>query len=488
MSAVDVLLAIRAANSGEVQPRTSVRHRHLADDPLVIVAYRMAGEMAAPLGLMFGTSEDSRSLLVAPEPRSIGIRFRDVMDPFGAALCEWLEPFIENHTTERVGRRELELCTSVPQILVPNRATAAFVGSVLGRSLRYLRTEGEGAVPTQTVLAGNHLTWFEHQSSIPGSCVLLTGTDVLRRHFATGQSDLEDEDLHVLLAWVDPPAGKDGADAARTAEAHRFDGSLPAIGPTPDADWDRDVLDPLLGVFNEQRAGSNEPDVVEALGGDIRDTVERALVKSWEATWEAHRILRAMPAGHSVAERWQSDRRAWSYHAQRVREHRAFFRIKDTAKQAAWMLSDREGALAAVEAGEALDDPMVLAGLVASGQTLLGDVMAVDLENREQGPKQMVKRPLIEVDLAEPCPMPLGSKLYWTERPGKMQVEIVTIAGNTTVLKVVKGMTGDLPSSGSRSAFADLTLQKIPPPRAPQYTPWTHIGAETPKVDSETPE
>lgn len=86
MSAVDVLLTIEAATSGYARERTSVRHRHLEEAPLVIVAYRMAGEAAAPLGLMFGTSRDTPTLLVAPEPRSIGIRFRDVMNPFGAFL------------------------------------------------------------------------------------------------------------------------------------------------------------------------------------------------------------------------------------------------------------------------------------------------------------------------------------------------------------------------------------------------------------------
>jgi hypothetical protein len=488
VSAVDVLLAIEAATSGQVQRRTTVRHRHLEPEPLVIVAYRMAGEAGAPLGVMYGTSRDAPSLLVAPEPRSIGIRFRDVMNPFGEFLCNWLDPFVEEREMRQARHRVVEDCINAPQILVPNHATAGFVGAVLGRSLRYLRTEGDGAVPETTVLAGNHFTWFEQQSALEGSCVLLAATDLLRRHFATGQSDLEDEDLHVLLSWVDPPAGKTGAEAAAEMELARHSGDKPGAGPTPDADWDRDVLDPLLEVFNEQRAGSNDKEVVDRLSGDIITAVGDALAHSWDATWRAHEILLEMLPGNTVEDRWESDRRAWTYHADRVRDGWAFFRIKDTAKQAAWMISNREDALTALEAGEALDDPLVLAGLVAGGEALIGEVTALDRDNKEQGPKNMVTRPLIDLELGEPCPLPIGSTSYWTVRPGKAKVEVISVDGSSVGLKVVAGMTGDLPEPGTIAAFADLTFSSIPRPKAPQATPWTHVGAETPSIESEGPD
>jgi hypothetical protein len=448
----------------------------------------MAGEAAAPLGIMYGTTADAPTLLFAPEPRSIGIRFRDVMNPFGAFLCDWLEPFVEEREMRKVGRRVVDDCISTPQILVPNRSTAGFVGAVLGRSLRYLRTEGDGAVPEETVLAGNHLTWFEQQSALAGSCVLLAATDLLRRHFATGQSDLEDEDLHVLLAWIDPPAGKIGAEAAAGMELARHSGEKPGAGPTPDADWDRDVLDPLLQVFNEKRAGSNDKEVVDRLGGEIRAAVEDALSHSWDATWRAHEILIEMSPGNSVADRWEADRRAWTFHADRVRDGWAVFRIKDTAKQAAWMISNREDSLAALEAGEALDDPLVLAGLVAGGQALIGEITAVDRDNKEQGPKNMVRRPLIVVGLNELCPIPIGSKLYWTERAGKTEVEIVAIDNLGVTLKVVAGMNGQLPAAGDVAAFANLQLKRYFSPQGPQQTPWTHVGADTPLIETEVPD
>jgi len=59
VTAVDVLLQLEAAHDGDAHPRVTKRHRHLEPEPLVVVAYRLAGEAAAPLGLLYGTYLDS---------------------------------------------------------------------------------------------------------------------------------------------------------------------------------------------------------------------------------------------------------------------------------------------------------------------------------------------------------------------------------------------------------------------------------------------
>lgn len=43
-------------------------------------------------------------------------------------------------------------------------------------------------------------------------------TVVLRLHWATGQNAVEDAHLAALLAWIDPPPGRSGAEAAAEAE------------------------------------------------------------------------------------------------------------------------------------------------------------------------------------------------------------------------------------------------------------------------------
>ena len=481
MTALDTLLAVEAFVAGSAQQRTSVRHRHVADNPMVLVAYRMAGEAGAPLGIMYGTDPDSPELLVAPEPRNRDMRFREVFEPLAAAVDSWLNGYLE--------RDEEEQCIACPQVLVPNRGTHGFVGSVLGRSLRYLRSTDDFPISDTTVALGAHATWFARQSELPGSCVLVAATDLLRRHWVTGQSNVEDEDLHVLLSWIDPPPGTSGREAAAAMEAARAASEMPAVGPTPDATWDRDILEPLLAEFNATRSGDASGSVVSAHGGPIRSAVADALGHAWRATWRAHELLAGLPEGSTVADRWASDQWAWTSHVTRVEEGRAFFRTRDSARQSAWIIKSREDAQQALDLGEALDDPMVVAGLVAVGDAVDGDVVDVDTENMEMGPsgRRRVRRPLITVALPEPCPMPIGTNLRWTDRV-QLETELIAVEGGVCTLKVIGGVRGDLPAVGASAAFITLDNRTYPTPSTVPGTPWTHIGADVPEPDSEVPE
>ncbi|MCA9851797.1 MAG: hypothetical protein KC461_14285 [Dehalococcoidia bacterium] len=481
MTALDILLAAEAFVVGDAQRRATVCHRHLDDSPMVIVGYRLAGEAGAPLGIMYGTAPEDPRLVVAPEPRNRDMRFRDVLDPLARDIVAWLENFAERDADGQ--------CLECPQILVPNRGTHEFVRGLLGRSLRYLRSTPEFAVADETVLLGAHATWFAQQSELPGSSVLLAATDLLRRHWATGQSSLEDEDLHALLAWVDPAEGLNGREAAAKAEAGRASGEIPAAGPTPDASWDRDVLGPLVDEFNEHRGGDASPKVVSTAGASIRGAVEAALTASWTATWRAHALLCGLVPGASVADRWGSDRRAWTSHLTRVEAGRAFFRTRDSARQSAWMIKSREDAQQALDLGEALDDPLVLAGLVAGGEAFDGEIREIDSDNMEMGPsgRRRVRRPLITVDLPDPCPLVPGTKVRWTDRM-QLACELVGIEDNAVVLKVIAGMQGQLPIPGATAAFITLDDQSYPMPSTLPGIPWTHEGADVPEPDSEVPE
>lgn len=489
MSALDVLLAIDAAASGQAQPRTSVRHRHLGPAPMVIVVYRMSGEAGAPLGVRFGHSTHDPTTLVAVEPRSRTIRFRDLLNPLARHLTNW---FSNYELVDPESKPDRPVFKQAPQILVPNRATATFVGAVLGRSLRYLRSTDDYPVPDETILLGTHMSWLDQQSQTPGSCVLVAATDLLRRHWATGQSALEDEDLHVLLNWIDPPDGMTGAEAAEQAERARAIGSLPSAGPTPDPIWDR-KLDPLLDTFNRTRAGDESLEIVESHGSAIEHLVKEALDHAWNATWRAHRLLRSLPEGDSVPTRWASDRRAWTRNVERVREGVAFFGTSDSARQGAWMLASFEEAQETLDIGEALDDPMVLAGLVANGEALFGEVIERDPTRTEQGPKRKVFRPTITLRLPFPAVIPVGQQLAWSADT-KMVGEITSISGLNVELTIFKGMgrsantARPLPELGTEVAFAQLTRESPPSLYPPQDVPWTHIGAESPRYNSEVPE
>jgi len=154
------------------------------------------------------------------------------------------------------------------------------------------------------------------------------------------------------------------------------------------------------------------------------------------------------------------------------------------------MIKSREDAQQALDLGEALDDPLVFAGLMASGDALLGEVVEVDMSNMEMGPsgKKRVRRPLIHLELAEPCVLPTGSTLRWTEEVSRFESELVAVDASRVVVKVTKGMNGQLPAESSTAGFVTLSANSYPAPSAPVDMPWTHLGASTPEPDSEVPE
>ena len=361
---------------------------------------------------------------------------------------------------------------------MPNTATAEFVGPLLGRSLRYLRTDGEYAVPEETPLAGAHLTWLGLQADLPGSSVLLAATELLRRHWVCGLSDLESEDLHVQLAWIDPPAGATGAGAAASEEDRRFSGELPGAGPTPDPSWDRDVLDPLVAEFSTTRNRAEDHRTVTRLGAGIRAAVEDALEPTWAATWRTIELLRGLPEAGTVAQRWLDDRTEFTRHADRVETGDARFRARDSVRQSAYMVSRREGAQSALEASEALDDPLVMAAALGDGLAIAGTVLSVS-------------RPIVEIELSGPCPVPAGTELFWSEQRGRCSVVVTaasTVAPFTVTLETRKGKTKYYPAAGERAVYSSFKEGSIPSPAMPAAVPWTHQGPEAPMPAPEVPE
>src|SRR4051794_3894933 len=130
------LAHLQAAASGRAEPLSTVRHRHLVDQPLVIVPLTLAGEAAAPMAAMVGTAHRDPTLLVVPQPRNRDLRFA-----FFADLARVVLPYIEARqaSIETIpaarGREEIQQYADAPQVLVPNRNALAYLG-LLGRSTR----------------------------------------------------------------------------------------------------------------------------------------------------------------------------------------------------------------------------------------------------------------------------------------------------------------------------------------------------------------
>ncbi|SCD62665.1 hypothetical protein GA0115246_103911 [Streptomyces sp. SolWspMP-sol7th] len=234
MSLIATLARLEAVRAGRAQPLATRLHRHLSERPLVLVPLTTAGETGAPLGALVGTERERPRLLYVPQPRDRELRFG-----FLAALAAEVLPYVESFASdvETVERKETdpesgkkvtveaELCRDAPQLLVPSAAGVEFV-RLLGRSMRFRRTAEQDPdepypAPARVPLLGRWLTHFGERARVPGSALLLPMTGLLGRHWATGQSRMEEQHLGALLGWLDPPEGGDGAAAALAAELER---------------------------------------------------------------------------------------------------------------------------------------------------------------------------------------------------------------------------------------------------------------------------
>jgi hypothetical protein len=500
MSLMRTLARAEAMASGRAVPVATVRHRHLSDRPLVFVPLTTAGEVGAPLGALAGTARDEPRLLVVPQPRD-----RDARFVFLAELARVVVPYLESYAdateTEPAtrGLEQTEVCTDAPQLIVPNSAGVEYV-RLLGRSMRFRRTaeddpEAPHPAPAEVPLLGRWLTHYGERARTPGASLLVAMTDLVTRHWATGQSVLEDQHLAALLAWLEPPEGMTGAQAARRAESERGpDGLLihPPAGPATDPVFDNTVLAPAIARYD---AGA------EGAGQAIRDLVARQLGPAWHDVWRGLDLLRALPEGSRVPDRWKRDRWSFTGHRDRVRAGEPPQPRRDDAVTAAQKLAGRETAQVRLEAQEALDDPPVMAERRLAGEAFAGEVVEVEMAYSEG--KIPKPRPLVTVATDDRPQVDDDVPLYRALADGRtQQARLMAWTGSgVLVLRVVNGMgRGKEPEPGSVPEKGDQVCWTLfehsprggPALPEPEDTPWTHGGppaaAPAESADAATPE
>ncbi|MFJ8533216.1 hypothetical protein [Streptomyces sp. NPDC093591] len=521
MSLISTLARLEAVSTGRAQPAATVRHRHLSDRPLVFVPLTTAGEAGAPLGALVGTDRNAPHLLVVPQPRDRDLRFAflselaDVVLPYIDAHAEVVEAAERNETDPETGKRvkvEVELCADAPQLIVPSRAGIDFV-RLLGRSMRFRRTaeqdpEAPYPAPPRVPLLGRWLTHFGERARVPGSSLLLAMTDVLSRHWATGQSTLEDQHLGALLAWIDPPEDETGAEAALRAELARDrEGQLlcPPAGPATDPAFDNKLLAPAIERYDRARtalaAAEDGLEADDRLGDltaaerEIRALVETRTRPTWDAVWRGLDLLRShLPeAGQHVEERWTRDRWSFTGHRDRVLAGEPPQPRRDDAVTAANKLAAREREQARLEAQEALDDPLVMAGRRLAGEAFAGEVTEVVMAYGEG--KRPSPRPLVTVRTDDRPHLGERAKVFRSLGGKPQSAEFVgheaapddsgEDGGALVVLRVLDKMgRGKEPEAGSVPEKGDLVCftlfeheqrggAKLPDP---EQTPWTHGG------------
>ncbi|GAA2775184.1 hypothetical protein [Nonomuraea dietziae] len=176
---------------------------------MVFVPLRLSGEAAAPLAVMLGTDRDAPELLVVAQPPQQGLAVR-LHGGAGAVLLPYVESFLgQSETVEKKNADPYQRALDAPQLLLPNPSGVAFT-RLLGRSTRFRRPDGPYPVPAEVPLLGRWLTYFAERAAHPGSSLTLAATEELGRHWASGQSGLEDANLAALLGWISPPPGRTG--------------------------------------------------------------------------------------------------------------------------------------------------------------------------------------------------------------------------------------------------------------------------------------
>lgn len=528
MSLIATLARLEAVSTGRAQPAATVRHRHLSERPLVLVPLTTAGEAGAPLGALVGDDRNAPRLLVVPQPRDRDLRFAflaelaDVVLPFIDSYADDVEAAERNETDPETGKRvkvEVELCADAPQLIVPSRAGIDFV-RLLGRSMRFRRTaeqdpETPYPAPPRVPLLGRWFTHYGERARVPGSALLLATTDVLSRHWATGQSTLEDQHLGALLAWIDPPDGESGAEAALRAELTRdAKGQLlwPPAGPATDPAFDNKLLAPAIERYHRARtAHATAEDGLEAddrLGEltaaerDIHALVESRTRPTWDAVWRGLDLLRTLPEGAHAADRWTRDRWSFTGHRDRVTAGEPPQPRRDDAVTAANKLATREREQARLEAQEALDDPLVMAGRRLAGEAFAGEVTDVVMTYSES--KRPSPRPLVTVRTDDRPQLGERMKVYRSLGGKPQAAEFVgheesdgDDSAVMIVLRVVDKMgRGKEPEAGSVPEKGDLVCftlfeheqrggAKLPDP---EQTPWTHGGPPGEEAATTAPE
>lgn len=484
MSLLDVLMAAEAAADGRAVRKTAYRHVHLEPDPLVIVAFNLSGEAAAPLGIMWGTSPKARKahLAVAAEPRNRESRF-GAINAFAKDLGEFLAPCLELETIETKAGGYRQVAERTPQIVVPNRATRSFLGARLGRSLRYLGLGDTHEVPDETQWAGAHLSWLGEHAQLPGQSVFVSATEALARHFATGQSGLEDESLAALLAWID---GVDG-DLLPALE----DAEQRAYGPVPNPKWEA-KLEPFVKAYSVALREEDDAAAGKAFG-HVEKRVREALAEAYEATHRGIDVLRSIAPAASVRNRWAADHRDWSSHAWRCSKGIPRFARRHDALRAAATLQRWTSAADALAVDEAFDDPLVMAHFDADGRCVTGTISDLDLDNKEVKPGN-VKRtvvPLVELTLTAPTRLLKDEVVRWV---GDRKVEgyVRSVDGDRYTIAVTGGMKS-LGEAGFESldsaSFVGLDVWGGLDPLGPDEVPWTHReppAADGDEVDADT--
>jgi hypothetical protein len=477
------MLAARSHEEGRAQPTALFRHRALAEDPLCIVAWQLGAEPYSAGAIAFGTKPSGYQLYVPGYPLDRDLLFAGLTQ-LARQFCPAFEAYAAS-PCDVVSYYGVDLLVpkKLPQIVVANTETIGLLGR-LGRRLAYLPTTGEHAADPVLPRMGRHLMWLAEHAHLPGQQLLLSVTDLLSSHYATAMSPYEAASLAAIDAWIAPPKGQHGFHAAEVGERQ-------AVGPTPDPS-DAEEVDRCMSEFNAARAGRKTPALVRKLAQPLRALYRDMVEDTWALIWKAVDRERKRPEAASVARRTREDRIAYASHlswmAGAAQGRR---RTRLGPRSAAMRLNDYERAHARLLAEEAIDDPLRMAPVLLAGKAISGEVVRAEPNRREFINNRFYKRPSVTLRTDEPCIMPLGTQLWWTNMPAGREwlVTQVAAAGSgsevTLVLQTNRASDAGFPHVRQRACYSELNTREGYEIHLSQQIPWTHRPKEPPPADTD---
>jgi hypothetical protein len=471
MDHLEITLAARAHCGGRALRSAQYRHRHLEARPLAVTLFQLGAEPFTAAALGWGERPAQLHFRVAGDPRNRDLAFAPLLE-----LAHWFNPRFEAPAEDREtfqrGDETMTRARSAPQVIVANSATAQLLAR-LGRRLAYLPITGPRPADPALIRLGRHLRFLASRAAYPGQQLLVALTELLNDHWMTSQSELERQSLAALDAFIEPPAGTHGFAAAAVAEDD-------SVGPIPAAEKDEE-LGPLVERFNAARAGRTDAAVVKPLLRPIEEHYRPMIRRAWELLWSCRDREARVAEARSVARRWKDDRDAYTAHIDWMKRG-GLRRTRHTPRQAAFLLRRLEEDQRLLEAEAACDDPLRMIPYLLQHKAVCGRIVAIDRSHRELATRRMVARPLVTLKSDDPCLIPLGRELWWSEQPGGREFVVHAIppseGGCLVTLKLMTGSPdAELPEVGSNGCFSIHNTRPSPFTLLPQTDPWTHQPA-----------
>jgi hypothetical protein len=474
MTTLTALARAHAVAQGRAQQIRTKRHVYLAQQPMVLVPLAMAGEACAPLAAMIGDRSDAGQLLVVPEPRDWKQRGK-----FASRLAATMVPYLCSFAEQQAAADDSAPAAAAPQLWVPTRSGVEFI-RLLGRAATSPGASGLEGASAAVPAMGRWLTFLADRADYVGSSLFLAATDGLARHWATGQSSVEDANLAAVLAWIDPPDDKPAAAAAAEAEDPRI---WPPAGPATDPGFDNTVLAKLIDEHRDADPAGKQ----QALEG-LEKAVRGQLEPTWQLMWQTIDLLNHLTPGSYVEKRWDKDRTTYTtfYRDQRPQGH--------TARAAAIKLNKLEQDQATYDAQCAIDDPLAMGEYRFAGEAFVGEVSHVHTDRRDDTGDSEQFPPRITVHTHDPLSSTLtdSNTILHNAARVSQQAQVISLTAVDDGYEIVLELR-------QRSSWGRLRLSPAPAKTVPRRdsrvcygtfpihpyerqfpgakdTPWTHGG------------